>query len=310
MPVIYIDVLIALNLFIDFLLLSLTARVLRRPHRRWRLVLSALCGGICACTILLPALPLPVQALIGVAQAALLVRIAFPFRGWRPYCSEVGVLFGVSALFAGVCTAVWFFVAPGGFVVFNGVVYYDVPPLLLVLLTLLSYGAVWLYDRLTHKRVPTSHSYRLTVTCGGQSITVRALHDTGNGLTDCFSGRPVVVAERAALLPLLPAPLRTVTSHDLIGQLGAQPPRAAGAAGPAQTAVEHRLRLVPFRSVGGEGLLPAFQPDVLTVTDLSGRTLDISGGYVALTDTLGRGEFQALIGNDIVSLFYSGGNAR
>lgn len=307
MPVIYIDVLIALNLFIDFLLLSLTARVLRRPHRRWRLVVGALCGGVCACTILLPALPLPAQALLGAAQAALLVRVAFAWHGFRGYLCEVGVLFAVSAVFAGVCQAVWFFVAPAGFVVFNGVVYYDVPPLLLVALTLLSYGVVWLYDRLTHKKVPASHSYRLTVTYGGQSATVRALHDTGNGLTDCFSGRPVVVVEREALLPLLPASLRDVRARDVIGGLGGGTPQAEGA---TRTAVNARLRLIPFRSVGGEGLLPAFLPDALAVTDLAGRTLDISGGYVALADALGRGEFQALIGNDIVSLFYTGGNGR
>ena len=34
MPVIYIDVLLALNLFIDFLLLSVTARIRRRRWRR------------------------------------------------------------------------------------------------------------------------------------------------------------------------------------------------------------------------------------------------------------------------------------
>ena len=76
----------------------------------------------------------------------------------------------------------------------------------------------------------------------------------------------------------------------------------------AQTAVRLKLRLIPFRSVGGEGLLPAFQPDALTVTDAAGRARDIGGGYVAITDALGRGEFQALIGNDITTLFYTGGN--
>lgn len=36
MPVIYIDVLLALNLWIDFILLLATARILRLPRRRWR----------------------------------------------------------------------------------------------------------------------------------------------------------------------------------------------------------------------------------------------------------------------------------
>ena len=57
MPVIYIDVLLALNLFIDFLLLSVTARIRRRPHRRWRTVLGALFGAACSCLIFLPDMP-------------------------------------------------------------------------------------------------------------------------------------------------------------------------------------------------------------------------------------------------------------
>ena len=44
MPVIYIDVLLALNLWIDFILLLATARILRLPRRRWRMVLGALLG--------------------------------------------------------------------------------------------------------------------------------------------------------------------------------------------------------------------------------------------------------------------------
>ena len=39
MPVIYLDVLVVLNWFIDFLLLSSTSRILRLPFKRWRLVL-------------------------------------------------------------------------------------------------------------------------------------------------------------------------------------------------------------------------------------------------------------------------------
>ena len=54
MPVIYIDVLLALNLWIDFILLLATARILRLPRRRWRMVLGALLGAATSCLIFLP----------------------------------------------------------------------------------------------------------------------------------------------------------------------------------------------------------------------------------------------------------------
>lgn len=57
----------------------------------------------------------------------------------------------LSALFGGVAYALWFFAAPAGFYVVGGVVYYDVSPLMLTALTVVSYAAVSVWDRLTRK---------------------------------------------------------------------------------------------------------------------------------------------------------------
>lgn len=67
MPVIYLDVLVVLNWFIDFLLLSSTSRILRLPFKRWRLVLGALLGGISSCLIFLPAMPFYLSMLVKLA---------------------------------------------------------------------------------------------------------------------------------------------------------------------------------------------------------------------------------------------------
>ena len=64
MPVIYLDVLLAVNLLIDFLLLSATAYLLHIPVKRWRLVISAVIGAASAALIFLP--PLPALASLGI----------------------------------------------------------------------------------------------------------------------------------------------------------------------------------------------------------------------------------------------------
>ena len=71
MPVIYLDVLVVLNWFIDFLLLSSTSRILRLPFKRWRLVLGALLGGISSCLIFLPAMPFYLSMLVKLAAGSL-----------------------------------------------------------------------------------------------------------------------------------------------------------------------------------------------------------------------------------------------
>lgn len=296
MPVIYIDVLIALNLLIDFLLLLATARLLKLPRRRWRLVLGAFAGALSACLVLLPDPPPLVSMLAKLICAAVMIRIAFRWFDLFSYIKQLAVFLISSALFAGLAYAVWFLAAPNGFYVMNGVVYYNISPLILTLLTVFSYGVLRLYDWFTEKKIPSGGEYRLLVDCGKGTTALRTLYDTGNGLTDAFSGNPVVVASASALEGYLPEELAEVIRR------GVKDPADVFCTEEVHVMTHTRLRLIPFQALGGAGLLPAFQPHHLTVITPRGISRDISGALIAVTPSLGRGEYQALIGPDIVAL--------
>ncbi len=268
--VIYVDILLAVNLFVDFLLLCGVARVLHRPRRRGRLIGGAAVGALSALILLLPPLPLWLTLPLRVICAAVMVAVAFPYRSIGAFAQTTAVLFLISALFAGICEALWLFAAPTGLFVQSGVVYYDVPPLYLVGFTLLAYGGVCLYERLTVKRVVRHAAYRLTVEHHGQCVTLKAMLDTGCHLREPFSGAPVIPVNAARLAPLMTAPLATAAHA---------PP----------------VRYIPFTALGGEGVLPSFRPDRVTVY-LNDRAFDISGAWIAASDTLTRGEYDALIG--------------
>ena len=298
MPVIYIDVLLALNLFIDFLLLSATARLRRRPHRRWRTVLGALFGAACSCLIFLPDMPSVLSVAVKLAAAAIIVLIAFPWAGISAFVKDGIVFFVSSTIFAGLSMAIWFFAAPKGFYVVNGVVYYDVAPLTLVALTVVSYGVLWFWDRFTRKKAPLGGTYQLVLDYGLGAVTVNALLDTGNHLTEIFSGSPVAVIRRDAVSMALPSPLQEAAVRTLQN-------REPGPAGPDESAAAVKssgLRLVPYHSVGGSGLLPAFRPQNAVLISAAGISRDVTGLYTALCGDLGRGEYDALIGSDLAEL--------
>ena len=301
MPVIYLDVLLALNLFIDFLLLSVTGRILRLPSRRGRLVLGAAAGAASCCLVLFPELPGPLSLLLKLAAAALIVRLAFRWQSRIIYIKQLVVFLIASAVFAGLAFALWYFAAPNGFYVLDGVVYYNVSPLLLTALTVISYLSLRLYDRFTRKKAPAGRDYRLTLDGGGGETVLRALYDTGHHVTDAFSGAPVAIVRYEALEPCLSGELREA----LTGAMRADHFSPAG--GNTTAAVKSRLRMIPLRTVSGTGLLPAFQPvrariGPLTENSPLGRTADVSGIYVAVCGVLGRGEYDAIVGADIVSL--------
>ena len=302
MPVIYLDVLLALNLFIDFLLLSVTGRVLRLPSRRGRLVLGAAVGAASCCLVLFPELPGPLSLLLKLAAAALIVRLAFRWQSGKVYIKQLVVFLVASAVFAGLAFALWYFAAPDGFYVLDGVVYYNVSPLLLVALTVVSYLIMRLYDRFTRKNAPLGRDFRLTLDGGGGETTPRAPYDTGHHVTDVFSGAPVAIVRYDALESCLSEELKEA----LTGAMRTDSFSPTG--GNTATAVKSRLRMIPLHTVSGTGLLPAFQP-VRAQIGTVGNTVDASGIYVAVCEALGRGEYDAIVGADIVSLLETEKNA-
>lgn len=282
--VIYVDILIALNWWIDFLLLLGVRRGVGGDGKHWRLAIGALVGAFSCLTLFLPPLSVWLSMLVRLGAAALMVTVAFGIGAWRGWVRRVVLLFALSASLAGLCGALYFFLAPQGFYVFNGVVYYSVPPLLLVVLTVLCYGLLWLSEQFLRRRAPAEHLFRVELTCSGRTVSFPCLYDSGNHLTEPFSGRPVLVVEREVVQGLL---LYIPTVADL----------PAG------------WRLIPYNTLGGDGLLPAFTP-TSAVAISGGRKRVLPPCYVAVCESLGGSEYRGLMSADMAeNLARKGGKA-
>lgn len=278
--VIYLDILLALNWWIDFLLLLGVRRAMGGGARSWRLAVGALVGALSCFVLFLPPVSVWWCLLIRLGAAALMVTVAFRRRSWQDWGRRVLLLFVLSAGLAGLCGALYFFLAPQGFYVFNGVVYYSVPPLLLVALTVVCYGLLWLSEQWFRRRAPKEHLFRLRLTHEGNHITFPCLYDSGNHLIEPFSGRPVLVVERG-----------------VAEELRSIPPSVE------ELPAEKEWRLIPYDTLGGGGLLPAFLTDSATVLLRDGERR-LPECYVAVCDRLGRGEYSGLmsctLGEDLI----------
>ncbi len=281
--VIYADLLLAVNWWVDFLLLVGVARFAGVSARAWRLVVGGLVGALSCGLLFLP--PLSVWLSLGakLAAATLMVLVAFGFDCLRQFGKRLLWLFGLSAGLSGLCSALYHFAAPRDFYVYNGVVYYAVSPWLLLGLTLVCYGILCGMEWVTRRRAPHQHAYTVRLTHGGRAIRVRCLYDSGNHLVEPFSGRSVVIVERVALASLLPVPT----------DVGDLPPNGL-------------WRVVPFDTLGGSGLLPAFVPDSLGVITPQGE-VSLGACYVAVCERLGRGEYAGLLGSAVGDYLHNGG---
>lgn len=288
MTVIYLDVLIALNLLIDYLLLLSAARLLNLAPKRLRVIAGALIGAASSALVLLPRLNGLLSLLINAGVAALMVLAACGYHTARLFGKTLLCFYAVSFSFSGIMYAVWYGIAPDGMLWRNGVVYFDISPILLIIMTILCYLILTLIHRLTGRRAPSKRFYPVEISMLGRSVPVRAMVDTGNSLVERISGAPVVVVEFDAIRNLLPEALSPIFKKGRLDDIARL----------EDTPLQDRFRMVPFSGLGSNGILPAFFPDKVTVR---GRTVDKVCVAVYGHD-LSSGSYHALIPPQIAEL--------
>ena len=281
--VVYIDVLVCLNLFVDYFLLLSVSRFCSARTPNWRMLVAALSGALTSLVIFLPNLPVFLDLLLQLTMAAGIVLAAFGFGGLKRFLRLCGVFFGMTFAYGGIMMGLWLLLRPQGMVINNGIVYFDISPPLLIVATLISYGIISLIRRFHHSAPAGEQLFRITVSLDKRQVECGALLDTGNTLRDLFTDTPVVVMDFDACQSLLPAPIRPVF---------------AGMCDPPPSIPVEGFRLIPYSAVGGKGLLPAFSPDYVEIS--SGRKKQrYDKVYVAVSKEELSDHYEALIGSQL-----------
>ena len=245
MNVIYVDRLFFLNLLLDYLIVLCSARLCGIRLRRPRYLLAAGLGAAYAVLSVLPSAAFLTLAPAKLSVGALMALIAYGGEEKLLRCCLV--FFSVSALFGG---AVWAISLQNGGVTGSGA-YVSVSLPVLVISFALIYTVLSAVFRRSVKNAEKSVSDAVVV-LEGRSAALRCLHDSGNTLFDPVSGDCVLIAPAQKLERLFPSLDTGLLSSDCTGLMGE--PSLAG-----------RLRLIPYRAVGSEGMLAAFRPDSVSI---------------------------------------------
>ena len=285
-PVVYIDVLLTVNLLVDYLLLSVAGRFVPGKLSRGRLLLGAVAGAAASCVILLPRLPFPLGALVNLSTCAAMTLIAYGFGSAGRFLRGLAAMLACTVAYGGFMFALWMFLSPRGLEVRNGVVYINISPGLLISATVICYAAMTVFARVAAKRNIVRSSCALSVQTDLGTARMRGVIDTGNLLTEPFSEYPVILAERAAVAAVLDDDFLAAVDSGCINYN--DPDKTALGGG----------RIIPFSSVGGDGLLLAFKPRLVTIehNDKKTETDRVYVGVLARGRVSGDG--QAIINPD------------
>lgn len=262
---IYVDVLIIINIYANFFLLKTTARLTHSPVKNSRCTAAAVVGSLFSLVILLPRLGALPLLIIRLLSAALMVVITFGKKPYEPLFEKGLVFLFVCFIFAGIEYGLSILSGGQNMIWHNSVLYVNISLLTLVISTIISYAAISFFRYYLDGKNASDEKYTITITKNGRTISLEAVVDTCNNLTDVFTGKPVIVCGKSSLSELFSgSELDTVLSEENTDYISG-------------------WRLIPFSTISSEGMLRTFQPECVIVHNQESgkrRSADVYIGVV------------------------------
>jgi stage II sporulation protein GA (sporulation sigma-E factor processing peptidase) len=250
--VIYVDILIVLNLVINFFLLKAVFLFARENAKSKRVIISAVIGAVYSLIILVPNLNGLLSAFFKILVSGVMIFIAFGRMKLKSFIKRCAYFYIVSSIFAGLMFALYYFLTPIGMFFSGGIVYFQISaPVLLI-----SSGIIYLLLSLIFKifvNAPEGNALiRVVIKRTGKTANLYGMVDTGNHLNDSLTGRPVVVCSFNSVKSLLSEGEEEFFKGK-VEKIG------------------ENMRIVPCRTASGDGILPAFSPDEIEIFSENGE---------------------------------------
>ena len=188
----YIDVFFVVNLFMDFLVLCLTNRILRGTARPWRALWGALAGAALISLFFWTAKEINTinMLIFSLGTTLVMVRLGCGLRKGKELLTGFLTCWGISFLLGGLLNALPLQAGKGILIFFT---------ITFTAYLILDTG-IRLFKYLKGKAVSVC---RVILETGGQKIELEGLLDTGNCLTDTNTGKPVCVMEKSRFSAML-----------------------------------------------------------------------------------------------------------
>ncbi|RSD28103.1 sigma-E processing peptidase SpoIIGA [Mesobacillus subterraneus] len=262
---VYLDVIWALNLLFDTFLLYLTAIILKRQVKLWRLALG---GAIGSMLIILSITPLHAAAGHPVGKlffSILMVLAAFGYNRFRFFVKSLMTFYVTTFLLGGTLTGVHYFIQfdmdLASNVALNYIKGFGDP--VSWLFVLLGFPLAWHFskrniEQFEMTKIQYDSLAGVEVQFMGMVYEVKGLIDSGNQLYDPISKMPVMIFSIAGELERLPVEIRRIAEN---------PDCVLSGEGNFTQQLENRMRIIPCKVVGQEHqLIIAFNPEKITIT--------------------------------------------
>lgn len=257
--IVYADVLIFLNLIIDYFLLLSVSKMMHKSPKTFRVVSGALLGALSSLYIFLPPMNVWLEVILKIAVNVIMCLVTFGFSGLKNFLKSVLLLFVITLGFGGFMYAVWLIFKPQSMVINNSVVYFDISLFYLITFTVIGYVIFGVAYKIFSKNNPLAGECELVVYFGKRSVTLRGIIDTGNSIEDVFSMGEIIICNKKTALSLF-----DIAETD--------------------TTLKSRYRLLPCSTISGSDVLEGVRCD-RAIVKYNGKSITLKKPILAFSKT-------------------------
>jgi stage II sporulation protein GA (sporulation sigma-E factor processing peptidase) len=261
---VYLDVIWALNLLFDSLLLYLTAIFLKRSIRLWRVIAGGFIGSVIIILSFTPVHDYTNHPISKFLFSVFMVLMVFGYKRWRFFIKGLMTFYVATFLMGGALIGTHYFIQYNSewtLKALQASVYGFGDPITW-LFVLIGFPLAWHFSKKNVEnfemaKIQYEQIVNVKLTIGTETFTFKGLVDSGNQLYDPLSKLPVMFVSIKDHLMAMPEPIRNMAADPeslIMGNLEL----------PAEW--QNKLRIVPCRVVGQEHqLIVAMKPESILI---------------------------------------------
>lgn len=273
---VYVDVLLVVNLIVDFFLLKITFKLLKTDPKPIRVLISSGIGAVSSLYIFFPESTAFINITYQLIIGSLIMLTALGFKSLKYFLRSVAVFFTVTCVYGGIMTALWQVLKPKGMIINNSVIYFNISPLVLILSSVSGYFLYLFLNKILALPSKTAKKCSLNLYALGKSVGLTGIIDTGNSITDVLSNSEIIIVDKAVAVSLLG---REDFSNDPL--------------------YATRYRTIPCETVMGRSLLEGFRCDMGEIR-FEDKVIPLTNPVIAVSKTPIKENYSAILNPKIL----------
>lgn len=259
---IVLEYLLLENFIINLLILYLTKILTNKDSKNKRIIIGAIISSLYSLCFFYPILIPFTKAPAKFIFSLIIIKISFKYYNLKSFFRQLMSFYIISFIFAGATLGVFFTsFNNSNFWTKTVNLFSSFPAKYLfigILLSVLIVKAVFQYYNL--KIIRANYIAQVQILYKEKSITINALLDTGNSLVQPFSKNKVLVVEYEKLKNILPSEILDLYVASEKGDYT----KCEEILTKLQD--EIKLIMIPFKSVGKNGIIYGFKPEGIIIT--------------------------------------------